>query len=172
MLGSWEALTTSHALRHAALRGDCFFLGVVDLEHGVELSELEELEDALGRVDQDQLAVLARELSEVTNQLADAGRVDVVDLGEVDDHVRTLVFEHVLESRREELRALAQLDEPFHVQNGEVLGVLLLDDQPGPPALETASDASKSEAMNGTGRHHSVHPAEAERARYKHTHAG
>src|SRR5437868_1945556 len=63
--------------RASALRRHCFFLGVVDLEDRVELRELEELEDSLGRVDEDQLAVLRRELAEVADELADAGGVDV-----------------------------------------------------------------------------------------------
>ena len=43
----------------AALRGHRFLFRAVDLEHGVELGELEELLDPLGGVDEDQLAVLA-----------------------------------------------------------------------------------------------------------------
>src|SRR5205085_11471015 len=63
-----------------ALRRNRFVLAAVDLEHRVELGELEELLNSLARVDEDQLAVLGRELAEVANELADAGRGDVVDL--------------------------------------------------------------------------------------------
>src|SRR5437870_2380294 len=83
----------------AALRRDRFLFGVVDLEHRVEFRELEQLHDPLGRIDEDQLSILGRELAEVADQLTDAGGVDVVDLREVDDDVGALVLEHVLERR-------------------------------------------------------------------------
>src|SRR6185436_1896920 len=115
-------------VRRRALRGYCFLFRVVDLEHGVELRELEQFLDALRRVDENQLAVLIRELAEVADQLTDARRVDVVDLREVDDDVRALVLEHILESRREELRALPQFDQTFHVEDREIVHVLLFYD--------------------------------------------
>src|SRR6185369_6782706 len=88
---------------------------------------------------------------------------DVVDLGEVDDHVRALVFENVFERRGEELRGLAELDQAFDVQNGEVVDVFLFDDH--------AANPSKSEAMNGSDCYDAVHSAEAEGARKKDRHA-
>src|SRR5206468_496139 len=76
-----------------ALRRDRLFLASVDLEHRIELGELEQFLDPFGWVDDDQLAVLRSELAEVANELADSGRVDVVDLREVDDDVRRLVLQ-------------------------------------------------------------------------------
>src|SRR5205807_3758847 len=112
-----------------ALRGDRLFLAVVDLEHCIELRELEQLLNPLGGVDEDQFTVLGREFAEVSDQLADAGGVDVVDLREIDDDVRALVLEHVLERGGEELGAFTELDESFDIQDREVLEVLLFDDQ-------------------------------------------
>src|SRR5437870_13729385 len=117
----------------AAFGGDRFFFVAVDLEDGVELGELEELLDALGGVDEDQLAVLGGELAEVADELTDAGGVDVVDLGEVDDDVRALVLEDVFERGGKELGALAELDQPFHVENREIVEMLLFYDHQGPP---------------------------------------
>src|ERR1051326_3712144 len=121
--------------RRPALRRHRLILGVVDLEHRVEGREVQELLDALRRVDEDQLSVLRRELAEVSDELTDAGRVDVVDLREVDDDVRALVLQHVLERRREKLRALAELDETFDVENREVVEMLLFDDHQVLPSV-------------------------------------
>src|SRR5205085_8290486 len=78
--------------RAAALRRDRFLFGVVDLEHRVELRELEQLHDPLGRIDEDQLSILGRKFSEVADELTDAGGIDVIDLREIDDDVGALVL--------------------------------------------------------------------------------
>src|SRR5207302_8689999 len=60
---------------------------VVDGEQPVELRDRQQLADAVRRVDEDELAVAVAEAAEVTDQLADARRVDVVDAREVDEDV-------------------------------------------------------------------------------------
>src|SRR4029079_1339226 len=66
--------------------------------------------------------------AEVADQLADAGRVDVVDLREVDDHVSLVVGEGALQGPGAQLGALAQLDHALHVQQREASDVALFDD--------------------------------------------
>src|SRR5438876_12280895 len=140
----------------AALRRDCLFFSVVDLEHRIELRQLEQLHDALGRIDENQLSILGCELAEVAHQLADAGGVDVIDLREVDDHVRIFILQDVFERGGEELCAFTELDQPLYVENREVLGVLLLDNHFAQP------DGSKSEAMDCSYSNDAIHAAEPE----------
>ncbi len=75
--------------------------------------------DAVGRADQDQLAFALGETPEVAHQLADAGRVDVVDLREVEQDVPLVFVERTFEALGQELGALAQLDDAFDAQQNQ-----------------------------------------------------
>src|SRR5688572_13264384 len=104
------------------------FEAVVDREEPVELGDGEQLADAVGGVDEDELAVAVAEAAEVADQLADPGRVDVVDAREVDQDVAVVLLERPLQRLGEELRALAELDDSLDVQQRRVLDTALLHD--------------------------------------------
>ena len=84
---------------------------VVNREEGVELDDSQEASDALGRSDEDQAAAGLGEPAEIPHQFADTGRIHLVDLRHVDQHVAALLFEHAFERSREEDGALAELDD-------------------------------------------------------------
>src|SRR4029079_4293289 len=64
---------------------------VEDLEDRVELRDLEQGQDAVRRLDQSPTAAGVLELLQVADQLAETGRVHVVDRFEVDHHRAGLV---------------------------------------------------------------------------------
>src|SRR5262249_39701378 len=96
-----------------------------------ETGHVQELSDALGGVDQDQLPFRAAEAPQVAHQLTDTRRIDVVDAGEVDDDVATVVRERALQGLGEKLRAFGELDDPFHIEKGESFELAFFDDHLG-----------------------------------------
>src|SRR5579864_7766075 len=114
------------------MRGDRRVHGVVGEEELVQAGHLQQLADAVRRVDQQQLALEAAETPEVADQLADPSRVDEVDAAEVDDHVSLVVGQGAVEGLREELGALAELDHALDVEEREAPVQLALLDDHGP----------------------------------------
>src|SRR5258706_2368168 len=108
-------------VRHAALAR------VEDLEHRVELGDLQQGQDAVRRLDQGHLALAVLELLQVADQFAEAGRVHVVDRFEVDHHRAGLVVEDLLEIAGELASTLTELDDTLDVEDGDVVHAVLDD---------------------------------------------
>ena len=67
-------------LRH---RFECFGFVVEHLEYGKELRDLQEILNAAGEVQQLELAALIANSREQTDEFAEPGTIDVIDVGQV-----------------------------------------------------------------------------------------
>jgi len=92
--------------------GDSRILVREYLEDFVQPDHSKQLEDAVGRVYQDHLALLSRELGEVPDKLSKTGTIDVVDPREVDHDVRAFMMQNVLQRLRKKLGAFTSLIAP------------------------------------------------------------
>jgi hypothetical protein len=93
---------------------------VVYLKDGIQLGDLEEIVDALGEIEELELAVLAGDGGEGVDEFADAGGVDVVDFAEVEEELFVAGGDEAADGVTHERDAFAEGDATNGVDDGDV----------------------------------------------------
>src|SRR5687767_913589 len=137
------------ATRNLAFLFEGSFDRLVAREELVQAGGLEQPADAIGGVDQDELAIGVAKLGEIADQLADPCRVDVVDAGEIHQDVALVLRQRALEGLGQELGALPELDHALEPQQHVLPDPPLLDDHAGPS--RGRGDSSRRTARCGNG---------------------
>src|SRR5271157_1314847 len=92
-------------------------LVVVDVEHGEQAGDLQQVAHVLVQVHQLEFAALVPQGGVVANQLADAGAVDVIDAGEVDENLVVSLAHELLHHVAEFAGTLAEAKLSGEVHN-------------------------------------------------------
>src|SRR5262249_40580543 len=94
---------------------------VFHVENGVELGDLEQIVDLFGEVEEFQLAALVLGRGESTDELADAGAIDVVHFGQVENDLLVTFREQVTDGITKNDAAFAERDAAARVNNGDAI---------------------------------------------------
>src|ERR1035438_1498077 len=92
---------------------------VPDIEDGVELGDLEEVVDLLGEVEQLEFAAGVPDRGKSTDQFADAGAIDVVNVSEVQQNFFRSLSEHIVDGVAQRDTAFPQGDASTKVEDGD-----------------------------------------------------
>src|SRR6185503_18479094 len=130
---------------------DRLFLGAVGLEDGEELVDGQQVLDLLGQVQELQLAALAADGRIAADDLAQAGRVHVGDVGEVQDDLGLAAIHQPRHGIAEGVVPFADQDLPVEVEDGHVTD-LALDDLHGAFSLRRQLLARSGHAITGLAR--------------------
>lgn len=93
---------------------------VVYLKDGIQLGDLEEIVDALGEVEELELAVLTGDGGEGVDEFSDAGGIDVVDFAEVKEEFLVAGGDETADGVAHERDAFAEGDATNGVDDGDV----------------------------------------------------
>src|SRR6185312_8392442 len=105
--------------RALAEGADGFGFVVFDVEDGVELGDLEEVVDLLGEVEELELAAGVLDGGKGGDHFADAGRVDIADVCEVEDDLAGAFGERVADGVAQGDAAFAQGDAAAEIEDGD-----------------------------------------------------
>src|SRR5262249_12764650 len=114
-LGPTASLTPAKRLLFERLDRGWFV--ILDIENGIELSNLQQVVDLLGEIEQFQVAALVADRSEGADQLANAGAVNVGDVAQVQEDFPLSLSEEVLHDLAQHRAAFAQSDTAAQVHN-------------------------------------------------------
>jgi len=93
---------------------------VFDVEDGVELGDVEDIVNFLGEVEELEFSASVAHAGITADKSSDAGRVDVVDAGEIEDDFLFVLRDEVFDSVAEDFDFVAENDAAAHVENGDV----------------------------------------------------
>ena len=93
---------------------------VADIEDGVELGDVENVVDFLGEVEELEFAAGVAHGGEAADELPDAGAVDVVDVGEVEDDFLFAFGDEIADGVAEVADFFAEDDASVDVEDGNV----------------------------------------------------
>ena len=93
---------------------------VFDVEYGVELSDVEDVMDLLGEVEQFEFAAGVAHGGEAADKFTDPGAVDVVDVGEVEDDFFLAVRDQLMHSVAERADFFTEDDAAVDIDDGDV----------------------------------------------------
>src|ERR671917_1354945 len=115
---------------HSLLEGvERLGLVVEGVEDGQELGDAEQVANLLRQLEELQLPALALDGGEAGDQLADAGGIDVADVGQVEQNLLLVLFDQAAHGAAERDAALPDGDLAVHVEDGHVPGLALADVQ-------------------------------------------
>src|SRR5450432_206314 len=98
-----------------------------DVEDGVELGDVEDVLDFLGEVEELEFAAGVADGGVAADQFSDAGAVDVVDAGEVEDDLLFAVGDEIADGVAEVADFVAEDDASGDVEDGDVSDFAGLD---------------------------------------------
>jgi len=101
------------------VRGDGAGFVVVDIENGVELGELEDVLDLLGKVEELEAGTLVFGSGVGADEFAKAGAVDVVHVAEVEQDALRALADQVTNGLPQLHTPLAESDSPAKVQDSD-----------------------------------------------------
>src|SRR5690349_15386326 len=100
---------------------DCLCLVVLDVEHGVELRDLQQVMDLFGEVQQFEFAAAIADGGVSADQLADPGAVNVSYVAEVEQNMFTAFAEQVSNQVAQHDAALAQGNTAAQIDDGDAI---------------------------------------------------
>jgi hypothetical protein len=118
---------------------------VFDVEDGVELSDVEDVVDFLGEVEEFQFAAGVADGSEAADQLSNPGAVDVIDTDEVEDDLLLALGDEIADGIAEIADFFAEDDATVNVEDGNVSNFASVNLQ------RHDSWRSKADGRNGSG---------------------
>jgi len=104
-------------------------LVVFDVEDGVELGDVEDVLDLLGKVEEFEFSAGVADGGEAADKFADAGAVDVVDALEVEDDFFLALGDEVADGVAEVADFVAEHNASGDVENGDVSNFAGFDGQ-------------------------------------------
>src|ERR1700684_1864873 len=93
---------------------------VFDVEDGIELGDVEDVVNFLGEVEELEFASSVADGGEAGDEFADAGAVDVVDIGEVEDDFLFALRDEFVDSGAESADLRAEDNAAVDVKDGDV----------------------------------------------------
>ncbi len=93
---------------------------VFDVEHGVELGDVEDVVNFFGEAEEFEFAARVADGGEAADQFADAGGVDVIDAGEIEDDFFLAVGDELVDGLAEASGFVAEGDAAVEVEDGDV----------------------------------------------------
>lgn len=91
-----------------------------DIEDGVELGDVEDVLNFLGEAEKFELAAGVADGGEAADQFADAGGVDVIDVGEVENDFFLALSDEIADGIAEVASFVAESDAAANVDDGDV----------------------------------------------------
>src|ERR1700739_3670661 len=107
--------------RRRLVRGDGAGFGVVDVEDGVELCELQNVLDLAGQVEQLESSTLILGCGVGANEFAQSRAIDIVHVAQIQQDVFRAFADQVANGLAQLHTALAQSDPPAKVQDGDAV---------------------------------------------------
>ena len=93
---------------------------VFDVEDGVELGDVEDVLDFLGEVEELEFAAIIADGGETADEFSDAGAVEVVDVGEVEDDFLFTLGHETVDSGAESAYFGTEDNATVDVEDGDV----------------------------------------------------
>jgi hypothetical protein len=102
---------------------------VFDVEHGVELSDVENVVDFLGEVEEFEFASGVADGGEATDEFADTRAIDVVDADEIEDDFFLALRDKAVDGIAELVDLVAEDDAPVDIEDGDGADFAGFDDE-------------------------------------------
>jgi hypothetical protein len=96
---------------------------VFDVEDGVELGDVEDVLNFLGEAEELEFAASVADGGEAADQFADAGGIDVIDVGEIEDDFFLALGDELADGVAEKSGFVAESDASGNVDDGNVADI-------------------------------------------------